>query len=185
MHSRLILNTVKGGKGLDRKSDKSMSQGDQGRRSREEAARHSRHRDLDRESEASLQVIRHGGSLVPSRRSRDSLGGRVVAAAALEAPTAAKSILADVVHLAPAVGPHGKVLDDHLLAGRVGVALELDGSTLGPRGTGALPVAEGHVDQLHAVAGGRRHRGPRLVDVERVGVAVADELAELGVLDVA
>lgn len=162
-----------------------MSQGHQGRRSGEEAAGHSRHGDLDREPEASLQVAGHGGSLVPGRRRRDSLGGRVAAPAALEAPTRTEGVLADVVDLAAAVGPHGKVLDDHVLAGRVGVALELDGPALGARGAGPLPVAEGHVGQLHAAAGGRRHRGPRLVDVERVGVAVPDELAELGVLDVA
>lgn len=162
-----------------------MGQSDQGRRSGEEAARHGRHRDLDREPETSLEVAGHGGSLVTRGRRPDSLGGGVVAAAALEARTRAEGVLADVVHLAAAVRPHSKVLHGHVLTGSVRVALELHGAALRPRRAGALPVAEGHVGQLHPRPRGRRHRGPRLVYVQRVRVSVPDELAELGIFNIA
>ena len=79
--------------------------------------------------------------------------------------------------------PHAEIGNVDAGAGRAVGAGDFDGTPFGAVGFRACPVGDGDVGELDAGAGHGRHGGPVLVDVEAVGVAVADEVFQGDVLD--
>jgi hypothetical protein len=101
----------------------------------------------------------------------------------LQARTVAKSILA-LVHLGlAALGPDIHILNIYISAGNLRRTEDLDRRTSRPVRARALPVRKREVLVLHAAAGSRGLAGPEGVQVQRVGVCVADKVQELCVLE--
>lgn len=137
--------------------------------------------DGDGEAEAVVEVVGHRVGLVAGGRGgQRGGGGRVAAAGAarLQAGALAVAGLAAVEDAVARLGPHGEVGDGDVGAGGAVGAGDLDGAALGAVGAGALPVVEGDVGEGDAVTALLGHGGPVLVDVERVGVRLADEVLE-------
>ena len=91
---------------------------------------------------------------------------------------------AQVHVLAACLGPHLDVAHVDVGAGRLVGTYDLDGTALGTVGLRAAPVLGRDVRERDAVAGDGAHGRPVLVDVERICVAVADEVLKHDVFDV-
>lgn len=103
--------------------------------------------------------------------------------AAPQAVPAAPSISAPVVLRAPGVRPHGEV---RYRNGRAGVrrgADDVERRALDSVGAVSFPVVEGDSGVEDSFAGDGAHGGPVGVEVEGVGVVVADEVVECDVGD--
>lgn len=124
----------------------------------------------------------HGGSGVAG----DGLGGSsagVGSRAGAHAVTSAEGVVALVDNGRARLGPDVDAGHVNVLARNGGSAEGDHGTASGTVGGGALPVGEGQVLVLDTVASDLALAGPGRVDLEGVGVAVADEVLELGVLE--
>ena len=74
-------------------------------------------------------------------------------------------------------------MDPYIVARYLRRTEDLDGGAARAVATGPSPMGEGQVVVLDAVAGAGGLRGPEGVEVEGVGVGMAGEVMELGVLE--
>jgi len=155
------------------------------RRAREEAGRNGGNGDASSSTERSLQIRSHGGSRVAGRSSLDGRSDGSIRSASPALQTEARTIsTAAGIELARArLGPHGKVFDSDAGAWRSVGAGDFDGTARGAVGFCSGPVGECDVGELDTVTSYGGHGRPVLVNVERVGVAVTDEVLERDAAD--
>ena len=155
------------------------------RSAREKRRGNSRHRNTNRSAESRLQIIRHSRRLISRRGSLDRARNSSITLTSPSLQTEPLAIRrATAIRLTAArLSPHLEILNREIRTRRAVRADNFHRTALRAVGFCASPVGEADIRQLHAGAGDGGHGSPVLVDVEAVGIGVADEVLEGDVRD--
>jgi hypothetical protein len=100
-----------------------------------------------------------------------------------QASSTPPSILTLVVLVTPTVGPHCEIFNRDTIAWLVGRTNDVDWCTNFTICTSALPIVECEVGVEYSVAGCKGRISPVGVQIQRIGVRVADEVLENTIWD--